>query len=57
MVTSNCGKAFSKAISRCRPGLLADRSWLMSVLTEKCVAVYQTEAIARRIAPALTHQG
>jgi hypothetical protein len=27
------------------------------VFTEKCVAVYQTETSAKRIAPALTHQG
>ena len=47
-MVSNCGKAFSKAASRCRHGMFGEISWLMSVVIAKCVAAYQDETIAQQ---------
>ena len=56
MIESNCGKAFSKRISRCRPGLADEISWLISVVIAKCVTEYQEAASVKTIAAAMTHQ-
>ena len=55
-IVSNCGKAFSNTISRCRAGLLDERSWLISVVMAKCVMEYHADRIARMIVPAITGQ-
>src|SRR5580692_5793477 len=55
-MVSNCGKAFSKAASRCRHGMLGEMSWLTSVVIAKCVAAYQDDTTVSRIAAAITGQ-
>ena len=50
-------EGFLESHSRCRPGLLVESSWLMSVVIEKWVAAYQLDTTVSRIAPAITQRG
>ncbi len=55
-IVSNCGKAFSKAASRCRHGIFEEMSWLISVVMAKLVTAYHDDSTASSTATPMTGQ-